>query len=71
MLVLGRNLNERVIVQFGGQLITILVTDVRDGRVRLGFTAPEGVVIDREEIYIDKQANGVIRDAVSGNELAS
>ena len=58
MLVLGRNIEERVFVQFAGQIITITVTEIREGRVRLGFSAPEGVIIDREEIYHDKQLNG-------------
>lgn len=48
MLVVTRNVNEKVIIDDN---ITITVTRIKDGRVRLGFEAPPGVKILREEIY--------------------
>lgn len=47
MLILGRKQGERVIV---GRDIVITVLRARGGRVRLGFTAPQGTPIHREEI---------------------
>jgi carbon storage regulator len=48
MLVLSRKQNERVVI---GQDIVITVLETRDGRVRLGFEAPQGTPIHREEIF--------------------
>jgi len=48
MLVLSRKPNEKIII---GDNIEIIVVDVRDGKARLGITAPRNVSIHREEIY--------------------
>lgn len=47
MLVLQRNLNERIII---GDDIVITVVEILGGSVRLGIEAPRGVAVDREEI---------------------
>ena len=48
MLVLSRKRGERIRI---GHDIEIVVSEVRGGQVRLGFSAPPGVAILREEIY--------------------
>ena len=49
MLVVQRKVGERIMV---GDDIVITVTEVRaGGKVRLGFSAPPNVRIDREEIW--------------------
>jgi carbon storage regulator len=48
MLVLGRKQNERVVI---GRDIIVTVLEARDGRVRLGFEAPPGTPIHREEVF--------------------
>jgi carbon storage regulator len=48
MLVLSRKHGERVVI--GGDIV-ITVIEARDGRVRLGFEAPQGTPIHREEVF--------------------
>ena len=48
MLVLSRKKNESIII---GDDITIMVVEIRDGKVRLGIEAPKEVPIHRAEIY--------------------
>ena len=47
MLVLSRKMNESVIIDGG---IRVMVVGVRGNQVRLGFEAPSGVRIFREEL---------------------
>ena len=65
MLVLSRHKNERLFI---GDDITIVVTDIRGDKVRLGIEAPEHVKILREEvkIAIDKQRAKAAQDAPGG-----
>lgn len=56
MLCLARKLGEAIVISTSDGLIKIQVTDIYKGqKVRLGFTAPESIQIDREEIYVAKQ----------------
>lgn len=56
MLVLTRFEQERVrLLLPDGMEIWVRVVEIRNSKVRLGFDAPNGVVIEREEI-IPKQA---------------
>ena len=48
MLVLSRRTDERIVIN---RDIIITVLDVRDGRVKLGFDAPDDVSIDRQEVH--------------------
>jgi carbon storage regulator len=48
MLVLSRKQGERVVI---GRNIVVTVIEARDGRVRLGFDAPQGTPIHREEVF--------------------
>ncbi len=57
MLVLTRCSGNRVIITTpDGTEIVVTVLAVTDWGVRLGFNAPDSVVIDREEIHEAKQA---------------
>jgi len=47
MLVLSRKLNETIIID---DTIRVTVVDIRPNQVRLGFEAPNEVVIYREEL---------------------
>ncbi len=56
MLVLGRKKEERIKI---GDDITIVVVEVRDGKVRLGIEAPKDIPIHRQEIYDQRKAAAV------------
>lgn len=47
MLVISREKNERVMI---GNDVIVTIVEIRYGRVRLGIEAPDGVIVDREEI---------------------
>ncbi len=50
MLVLTRKIGETIVI---ADNIRVTVVDIRGSQVRLGFTAPENVRIQREEICFD------------------
>jgi carbon storage regulator CsrA len=47
MLVLGRKVGEEIVI---GNLIRLVVVDIRQSQVRLGFVAPREVSILRHEV---------------------
>ena len=53
MLVLSRKIGEKIVV---GDGITITVLAARNGRARLGLTAPKETRIDRQEIFEKRKA---------------
>jgi len=48
MLVLSRHVNQEIMI---GDNIRVMVIEIRDGKVRLGITAPRDVPVYRHEIY--------------------
>lgn len=48
MLVLSRKKDERIII---GDVITVMVIEIRGDKVRLGIDAPKNVTVHREEVY--------------------
>lgn len=56
MLVLGRQVDETIVIE-GGR-ITITVCDIRGDRVRLGITADRSIRVDRGEVH-----QAILRDA--------
>jgi carbon storage regulator len=58
MLVLVRYVNDRIMI---GDDIVITITDVnrKSGRVKVGIEAPNDIRVDREEIRIAKNKNGI------------
>lgn len=63
MLVLARKEGERVLID-GGR-IAVEVVRIGPNAVRLGFTTPDGMSINREEIQklVDAKAKGDCTDA--------
>ncbi len=54
MLVLSRKKNERIMISHD---IVITVLGIRGNKVRLGIEAPEGMLVDREEVYWDRRGD--------------
>ena len=50
MLILARRLYEEIYLETSDGRVTVRVTELRDGRVQLGFDAPLSVRIDRREV---------------------
>jgi len=59
MLVLGRRIGERLIIDDD---ISIIVLGIKGNNVRLGIDAPDDVAVHREEIYKKIQEEGDNRD---------
>jgi carbon storage regulator len=55
MLILTRKLNEKILI---GDGIVVTVLELRGSKVKLGFAAPEGVKILREELKEKKDVEG-------------
>lgn len=53
MLVLTRLCDESVMI---GQDVEVKVVDIRGDKVRLGFSAPPNVAVDRKEVFLQKQS---------------
>ena len=47
VLVLTRKSGESILI---GNLIRVIVTEIRNGKVRIGIVAPDDVPVDREEV---------------------
>ena len=52
MLVLKRHENEEVVI---GDGIRVVVIEIQNNAVRLGFVAPQEVEVDRAEVWETKQ----------------
>lgn len=59
MLVLTRKFNDAFVIELEGveELIEVKVTEIANGKVRLGITAPEGCKIWRKELYQTMRLN--------------
>jgi carbon storage regulator len=55
MLVLSRKLNERIMIDGGNIVVTVV--ELLDDKVRIGVSAPEEMIVDREEIHRERQRN--------------
>jgi len=55
MLVLSRRVGERVVIGSG---VTVVVLESNGRRIRLGFEAPEDVMIHREELVAVPSPDG-------------
>lgn len=63
MLVLSRQRDE--IIKIGDD-IEIMVIDIRDGKVRLGITAPRSVPVHRLEVYQEIHGASVTQPDLGG-----
>ena len=52
MLVLSRRDEERIMI---GDDIIVQILEIRPGRVRVGITAPDNIIIAREEVWAPQQ----------------
>ena len=53
MLVLSRLRDESVMI---GHDVEVKVVDIRGDKVRLGFSAPANIAVDRKEVFLQKQS---------------
>lgn len=52
MLVLSRRQDEEIVMKLpDGQLIRLMVVDIRGDKVRLGIDADQGIIVHRKEVY--------------------
>jgi carbon storage regulator CsrA len=49
-LVFSRRVNESTIIGEGDQAVTVTVLGIQNGQVKLSFSGPRSIAIDREEI---------------------
>lgn len=73
MLVLGRKLNEQIVLTIGGEVIACITlcaarTHESDGRVRLGIDADQSIGIYRGEIWRAIQRAGGDRRHRTGGD---
>lgn len=61
MLILSRKKDQKIII--GDQKIVLTVVEIRGDRVRLGFEADKSIPIDREEVWVSKNAVSVPSDS--------
>lgn len=62
MLVLGRQITERIVINHAGEQLIIEIVEARGGYARLGLDGPKSFVIKRDEIT-DPSAIGPRREA--------
>ena len=67
MLVLTRKSGEAVRI---GEDITVTVVEVREGQVRLGINAPQGIRIYREEVYERIVKDNLVSSSISIAEFS-
>ena len=68
MLVLSRKKGERVMI---GEEVIVEVVEIRGDKIRLGFTAPRWIAVNREELHeeIKKQKEQSNADPKSDEEV--
>ena len=54
MLVLTRKQGEKILIGEGADQITVVVSQIKDNKCRLGIEAPKHVKVDREEVRKNK-----------------
>ncbi|EEZ95956.1 carbon storage regulator [Legionella longbeachae] len=67
MLILSRKIGENVLIDQG--TIQIKLLDVKGRYARIGFIAPAGTDIDREEIYIRKKQSRDLNKKAANHEV--
>lgn len=50
MLVLSRKIGEKIVITIGGERVTVLVTNIRGGKVSLGVQAPPAMIVRRSDV---------------------
>ena len=67
MLVLSRKINESVVIDGG---IRVMVVGVRGNQIRLGFEAPSGVRIFREELFAQSKHTGEAKTSPASGDAS-
>jgi len=62
MLVFSRKKSERVVIN---ENIVITIVEIRGDKVRIGIEAPAHIAVDREEIWVLKQAEKAQKESDS------
>ena len=60
MLILTRKLGESIVI---GDNIKITVTDIGNGQIKLGITAPKDITVNREEVTKEIKDENVLASA--------
>ena len=60
MLILTRKLGESIVI---GDNIKVTITDIRNGQIKLGITAPKDVTVNREEVVKEIKGGNVLPSA--------
>ena len=60
MLVLTRKLGESIVI---GDNIKVTITDIKNGQIKLGITAPKDVTVNREEVVKEIKGGNVLSSA--------
>lgn len=63
MLVLSRKTNESLVIEFGGEVVEVMVVSQKGPKVRLGVTAAREVRVNRKEVYLAIQRDGEAKRA--------
>jgi carbon storage regulator CsrA len=68
MLVLSRNLNERIVITVppstSEQMIEVTLVDLRKDRAKIGFEADRSIVIHRQEVQSRIDRGETLEDAI-------
>jgi carbon storage regulator len=69
VLILQRKKDQDVVIELEtGELIEVMVTNIRDDKVKLGFTASEKIIVHRREIYEAIQREKPLREQAEKEE---
>jgi carbon storage regulator len=68
MLVLSRRIGEEVVIDGN---IRVTVVAVHGGKVRLGISAPEGVLVDRAEVSARRAEFQEVEQGVAGEPVSA
>ena len=60
MLILTRRLGESVVI---GDNIIVTVSDIKNGQIKLGITAPKDITVNREEVVKEINEEKVLSSA--------
>jgi len=60
MLILTRKLGESIVI---GDNMKVTITDIKNGQIKLGITAPKDVTVNREEVVKEIKGGNVLSSA--------
>jgi len=70
MLVLKCKIGEEIVISVNGIETVLTVTESHHGAVKLGFSAPPEVVIDRRVVWAKKMMNAVTKVSSNTGEIS-